>query len=68
MAAAIKQIKGLGSQASDAVVTRLAAEDTVPWYKKPNLRGLYILMLPTLIGMFILTVSSVYDANRFGRR
>ncbi|KAJ7595200.1 general substrate transporter [Mycena floridula] len=41
----------LGSQASIAIVSRLAADDTVPWYRKPNLRILYLLFLPTCIGV-----------------
>ena len=34
-------------ESNNAVVSRLAAQDKVPWYKKPNLRILYLLMLPT---------------------
>lgn len=37
--------------ATDDTVTRLAALDTVPWYKKSNLRLLYILFFPTCIGV-----------------
>ena len=36
---------------SDPILTRLANEDTVPWYRKPNLRMLYFLLLPTCIGV-----------------
>lgn len=39
-----------GSQV-DPVISRMAAEDKVPWYRKRNLRGLYILMFPTCIGI-----------------
>lgn len=35
----------------DPVISRMVAEDKVPWYKKRNLRGLYILMFPTCIGI-----------------
>lgn len=37
--------------ATDDTVTRLAALDTVPWYKRHNLRLLYILFFPTCIGV-----------------
>lgn len=37
--------------ATDDTVTRLAALDTTPWYKKPNLRLLYFLFFPTCIGV-----------------
>lgn len=33
------------------VVTQLAKLDSTPWYKKPNLRLLYLLMFPTCIGV-----------------
>lgn len=36
---------------SDPVVTRLAAQDTTPWYRKPNLRMLYLVLFPTCIGV-----------------
>ncbi|KAJ7746715.1 general substrate transporter [Mycena olivaceomarginata] len=43
----------MASSPSDTIVSRLAAEDTVtvPWYKKPNLRSLYLVFLPTCIGV-----------------
>lgn len=37
--------------ASDPVLTRLVQQDTVPWYRKRNLRILYLLLLPTCIGI-----------------
>ncbi|KAI1843544.1 hypothetical protein JX266_010177 [Neoarthrinium moseri] len=37
--------------ASDPIITRLAKEDKVPWYKKPNLRALYFLLFPTCMGI-----------------
>ncbi|KAK7028338.1 hexose transporter [Favolaschia claudopus] len=45
---------------NDAVVTRLAGEDTVPWYKKPNLRILYLLLFPTCIGV---EMTSGFDSS-----
>ncbi|KAF8841549.1 general substrate transporter [Paxillus ammoniavirescens] len=41
-------------------VFRLAQEDNVPWYKKPNLRLLYLIMFPTCLGVEM-TVG--YDAS-----
>ncbi|OCL05099.1 general substrate transporter [Glonium stellatum] len=37
--------------AADPILTRMVAEDKVPWWKKPNLRILYCLLLPTCIGI-----------------
>ena len=42
---------GGGSTQSDPIITRLVAEDTVPWYQKRNLRLLYLIMFPTCIGI-----------------
>jgi hypothetical protein len=39
------------ASAADPVVSRLLQQDTVPWYRKPNLRLLYLLLLPTCIGI-----------------
>ncbi|KAJ7590279.1 general substrate transporter [Mycena floridula] len=50
----------LGSQASEAIVSRLAADDTVPWYSKPNLRILYLVLLPTCIGV---EMTSGFDSS-----
>ncbi len=33
------------------LVSRLAAQDKTPWYRKPNLRLLYLLLFPTCIGV-----------------
>lgn len=41
-------------------VTRLAKLDTTPWYRKPNLRLLYILFFPTLIGV---EMTSGFDSS-----
>ncbi|KAI1407885.1 general substrate transporter [Hypoxylon sp. FL1857] len=40
-----------GSGASDPIITRLANEDKVKWYRKPNLRYLYFLLFPTCMGI-----------------
>ncbi|ETI29288.1 hypothetical protein G647_01741 [Cladophialophora carrionii CBS 160.54] len=37
--------------ASDPILTRIAAEDKVPWYQKPNLRYLYLMLFPTCMGI-----------------
>jgi len=37
--------------ASDPILTRLANEDKVPWYKKPNLRLMYFMLFPTCMGI-----------------
>ncbi len=40
-----------GETSNDPIISRLIAEDKVPWYKKPNLRILYLIMFPTCIGI-----------------
>ncbi|KAI1765670.1 general substrate transporter [Hypoxylon sp. FL1150] len=42
---------GAGSGAADPIITRLANEDNVRWYRKPNLRYLYLLLFPTCMGI-----------------
>ncbi|KAG9317748.1 hexose transporter [Chiua virens] len=42
------------------IVSQLAEQDKVPWYCKPNLRLLYLLMLPTCIGV---EMTSGFDAS-----
>jgi hypothetical protein len=37
--------------ASDPILARLVAEDRVTWYKKPNLRNLYLLLFPACMGI-----------------
>ncbi|ROT41878.1 general substrate transporter [Sodiomyces alkalinus F11] len=37
--------------AADPVLTRISEEDTIPWYKKPNLRYLYFMLFPTCMGI-----------------
>ncbi|KAF9234363.1 major facilitator superfamily domain-containing protein [Melanogaster broomeanus] len=44
----------------DAIVSRLAQQDKVPWYKKPNLRLLYLIMFPTCIGV---EMTSGFDSS-----
>ncbi|KAF8863588.1 MFS general substrate transporter [Acephala macrosclerotiorum] len=35
----------------DPIVTRLANEDTVPWYKKPHQRNPYLILFPACMGI-----------------
>ena len=43
------------SESNDAIVSRLAQQDRIPWYNKPNLRLLYFLIVPTCLGVEITT-------------
>tara|TARA_R110002003_G_scaffold3_25_gene168 strand:+ start:16650 stop:17099 length:450 start_codon:yes stop_codon:yes gene_type:complete len=36
---------------ADPVLTRIVEQDQTPWYRKRNLRRLYVLLLPTCIGI-----------------
>jgi hypothetical protein len=36
---------------SEPIVTRLAKEDKTPWYRKRNLRYLYVMLFPTCMGI-----------------
>lgn len=45
---------------SDDTVSKLVAQDTTPWYKKPNLRLLYLLFFPTCIGV---EMTSGFDSS-----
>ncbi|KAI5782172.1 hexose transporter [Pyronema domesticum] len=36
---------------ASAIVSEIAAKDTRPWYQKSNLRSLYLLMIPGLLGV-----------------
>ncbi|KAI5860938.1 general substrate transporter [Durotheca rogersii] len=36
---------------ADPIITRLANQDKIVWYKKPNLRYLYFLLFPTCMGI-----------------
>ena len=44
----------------DNVVSNLAAQDRIPWYKKPNLRRLY---LPFIGSVLCVETTSGYDAS-----
>ena len=35
----------------DPVLTRIVEEDKVMWYRKPNLRWLYLMLFPTCMGV-----------------
>lgn len=37
--------------AMDARLTRMARADKTPWYRKPKLRQLYLVMVPTALGV-----------------
>ncbi|KAG4431371.1 hypothetical protein IFR05_013152 [Cadophora sp. M221] len=52
-------VTNLGHQA-DPVLTRLVDEDKVPWYKKRNLRLLYLMLYPTCLGI---EITSGYDSQ-----
>jgi hypothetical protein len=39
------------TEASDPIVTLIAKEDTVPWYRKRNLRYLYLILFPACMGI-----------------
>ncbi|XDG08143.1 hypothetical protein ABKA04_007758 [Annulohypoxylon sp. FPYF3050] len=49
-----------GSGAADPIITRLANEDSVKWYRKPNLRYLYFLLFPTCMGI---EITSGFDSQ-----
>jgi len=40
-----------GDGSSDPILARLVAEDTVPWYKRPNLRKLYFILFLCCMGV-----------------
>lgn len=56
----LDKLKTKESGASDPILTRLVAEDTVPWYKKPQLRSLYFLLFPACMGI---EVTSGFDSQ-----
>ncbi|KAL4876241.1 MFS transporter [Aspergillus karnatakaensis] len=41
--------------AATSEVSRLLAEDKIPWYKKRNLRNLYLFLMPSALGVEITT-------------
>ncbi|KAH9939348.1 hexose transporter [Epithele typhae] len=44
----------------DSALSNLVSQDQVPWYKKRNLRMLYLIMFPTCIGI---EMTSGYDSS-----
>jgi len=50
----------VAAEAADPIVTRLVEEDHTPWYKKPNLRMLYLTMVPACLGV---EYTSGYDSS-----
>lgn len=49
--------------AGDPVVTRLLAEDKTPWYKKPNLRLMYLWLFCCCMGV---EMTSGFDSQLIG--
>lgn len=49
--------------AGDPIVTRLVAEDKVPWYKKPNMRLMYLWMFFCCMGV---EMTSGFDSQLIG--
>jgi sugar porter (SP) family MFS transporter len=48
---------------SDPIITRMVAEDKVPWYKKPNLRLLYLWLFCCCMGV---EMTSGFDSQLIG--
>ncbi|KAK2768149.1 hypothetical protein FQN54_000001 [Arachnomyces sp. PD_36] len=48
---------------SDPVVTRIASEDKVKWYKKPNLRRMYVVLFLCCMGV---EMTSGFDSTLIG--
>ena len=48
---------------SDPVVTQIANEDTVKWYKKPNLRIMYVYLFLCCMGV---EMTSGFDSTLIG--
>ena len=46
--------------AADPIVTRLVEEDKVPWYKKPNLRMMYVWLFICCMGV---EITSGFDSQ-----
>lgn len=46
--------------AADPVLTHAVENDKVPWYKKPNLRHLYLMLFPTCMGI---EITSGFDSQ-----
>jgi hypothetical protein len=45
---------------SDPIVTRMVEQDKVPWYKKPNLRGMYFYLFIVCMGI---EITSGFDSQ-----
>jgi hypothetical protein len=62
-----ERLKAQETGASDPILTRIANEDKVIWYKKPNLRYLYFMLFPTCMGIEMTSGfdSQSIDALRF---
>lgn len=56
---AVKQTN-VARAAEESEVTRLLKLDTTPWYKKPNLRRLYLCLVPAVLGV---EMTSGYDGS-----
>ncbi|RPD67473.1 hexose transporter [Lentinus tigrinus ALCF2SS1-7] len=50
----------IGAGGDDVLVNRMVQQDKVPWYRKRNLRLLYLLMFPTCIGI---EMTSGFDSS-----
>lgn len=44
-------ILGAKEEHVDPRLTRIAQADAVKWYQKPNLRSLYLILVPTALGV-----------------
>lgn len=42
---------GAGTGGSENIIHRMAMDDPIPWFRKPNLRNLYLLLFPCVIGI-----------------
>ncbi|KAF8178016.1 hexose transporter [Pholiota molesta] len=58
--AEIEHIQDSAPVAPELVVSKLAQLDTTPWYRKPNLRILYLILFPTCIGV---EMTSGFDSS-----
>jgi len=45
---------------ADPIVTRMVEQDKVPWYKKPNLRGMYVYLFIVCMGV---EITSGFDSQ-----
>lgn len=50
----------LGVPVVDTLLSELVAQDHIPWYKKPNLRKLYMLFIGSVL---CIETTSGYDAS-----